>query len=96
MAKTTSTRREAPQETAASAYDPDARFDLVVSDVELRRNTAGRMLMARVYQPKGPWTLGGTLGSKEAGIPASEARFRRSSTNPRYLEKPRKPGLFPC
>src|SRR6187402_3005122 len=54
MAKTTSTRREAPQQTAASAYDPDARFDLVVSDVELRRNSAGRMLMARIYQPKGP------------------------------------------
>lgn len=40
-------------ETAASTYNPDARFDLVVSDVELRRNGAGRMLMARVYQPKG-------------------------------------------
>ncbi|MDP1838108.1 MAG: alpha/beta hydrolase [Reyranella sp.] len=40
-------------ETAASIYNPDARFDLVVSDVELRRNGAGRMLMARVYQPKG-------------------------------------------
>ena len=37
----------------ASAYNPDARFDLVVSDVELRRNAAGRMLMARIYQPKG-------------------------------------------
>jgi acetyl esterase len=36
------------------AYDPAARFDLVVSEVELRRNTAGRMLMARIYQPKGP------------------------------------------
>jgi acetyl esterase/lipase len=47
----TSTRRE--QATAASAYDPDARFDLVVSEVELRRNAAGRMLMARIYQPKG-------------------------------------------
>jgi acetyl esterase/lipase len=38
---------------AATAYDPNARFDLVVSDVELRRNAAGRMLMARIYQPKG-------------------------------------------
>lgn len=37
----------------ASAYNPDARFDLIVSDLELRRNAAGRMLMARVYQPKG-------------------------------------------
>ncbi len=33
---------------------PTARFDLAVSEVELRRNSAGRMLMARIYQPKGP------------------------------------------
>jgi acetyl esterase/lipase len=38
----------------APAYDPAARFDLAVSEVELRRNSAGRMLMARIYQPKGP------------------------------------------
>ena len=37
----------------ASAYDPDARFDLVVSEVELRRNAAGRLLRARIYQPQG-------------------------------------------
>jgi acetyl esterase len=36
------------------AYDPAATFDLAVSEVELRRNGAGRMLMARIYQPKGP------------------------------------------
>src|SRR3954464_12115482 len=35
------------------AYNPAARFDLAVSEVELRRNSAGRMLMARIYQPKG-------------------------------------------
>ncbi len=40
--------------TSRPAYDPAARFDLVVSDVELRRNSAGRMLMARIYEPKGP------------------------------------------
>ena len=34
-------------------YDPGARFDVTVSDVEFRRNAAGRMLMARVYQPQG-------------------------------------------
>src|SRR5262245_9536420 len=39
--------------TGAPAYDPGARFDLAVSEVEFRRNTAGRMLMARIYQPKG-------------------------------------------
>jgi acetyl esterase/lipase len=38
----------------APAYSPTARFDLAVSEVELRRNSAGRMLMARIYQPKGP------------------------------------------
>jgi acetyl esterase len=37
----------------APAYDPSARFDLAVSEVELHRNSTGRMLMARIYQPKG-------------------------------------------
>src|SRR4029077_914022 len=39
---------------AAPTYDPAARFDLAISEVEFRRNSAGRMLMARIYQPKGP------------------------------------------
>src|SRR5215467_8341893 len=39
---------------AASHYDPHATFDLKVQEVELRRNQAGRMLMARIYQPAGP------------------------------------------
>jgi acetyl esterase len=37
----------------APTYDPGARFDLAVSEVELRRTPAGRMLVARIYQPKG-------------------------------------------
>src|SRR5579872_6058605 len=36
------------------AYDPSAKFELNVTEVEMRKNTAGRMLMARVYQPQGP------------------------------------------
>jgi acetyl esterase len=36
------------------AYNPAGRFELAVGEVELRRNSAGRMLMARIYQPKGP------------------------------------------
>src|SRR3954468_12331784 len=36
-----------------AAYDPGARFDLDVSETELRRDAAGRMLMARIYQPRG-------------------------------------------
>jgi acetyl esterase/lipase len=39
---------------AAVAYDPNAQFDLAVDEAVLRRNSAGRMLMARIYQPKGP------------------------------------------
>src|SRR5437016_6386337 len=38
---------------AHAAYDPAAKFDLKVSEVEFRRNAFGRMLMARVYQPQG-------------------------------------------
>ena len=36
-----------------TAYDPTAKFDLKVTEVELRRAVSGRMLMARVYQPQG-------------------------------------------
>ncbi len=39
---------------ASAHYDPHATFDVTVSEVELRRNKAGRVLMARIYQPNGP------------------------------------------
>src|SRR5882762_4303644 len=39
--------------SAHAAYDPKAKFDLKVSEVEFRRNATGRMLMARIYQPQG-------------------------------------------
>jgi len=42
-----------PRAFAAASYDPHATFDLKVSEVELRRNKAGRLLMARIYQPVG-------------------------------------------
>ncbi len=38
---------------AHAAYDPAAKFELKVSEVEFRRNAFGRMLMARIYQPQG-------------------------------------------
>jgi acetyl esterase len=47
-------RPSAAHAAGASAYNPAAQFDLMVSEVEFRRNSAGRMLMARIYQPKGP------------------------------------------
>jgi acetyl esterase len=36
-----------------SIYDPTARFDIAVREVEFRRTAAGRQLMARIYQPQG-------------------------------------------
>jgi acetyl esterase len=36
---------------ARTPYDPAAKFDITVSEVEFRRNRAGRMLMARIYRP---------------------------------------------
>ena len=38
---------------AATAYNPAAKLEIEVSEVELRRNKAGRMLMARIYRPNG-------------------------------------------
>jgi len=47
--------RSVPAAAAATAkYDPAAKFQITVTDVEFRRNVAGRMLMARVYRPVGP------------------------------------------
>jgi acetyl esterase len=39
---------------ASSLYNPTAKFDLEVSEVEFLRTPGGRPLMARIYQPKGP------------------------------------------
>ncbi len=38
---------------APMAYDPAGRFDVMVSEVEVRRTAAGRVLKARIYQPNG-------------------------------------------
>ena len=39
--------------SARAAYDPTATFAVQASEVEFRRNRAGRMLMARIYRPDG-------------------------------------------
>jgi acetyl esterase/lipase len=43
-----------PVFAAATRYDPAAKFDLTVSELEYRRTAKGRALLARVYQPSGP------------------------------------------
>jgi acetyl esterase len=45
--------RAAAGSSTGAAYDPAGKFELKVSEVEFRRNEAGRTLMARIYQPEG-------------------------------------------
>src|SRR5436190_589099 len=55
-------------------YDPAAKFEITVTEIDVRRTPAGRMLMARVYQPNGagpfPAVLdlhGGAWNAKDRG-----------------------------
>jgi acetyl esterase/lipase len=46
---------EAPERSGPTvAYDPAAKFELEVSEVEFPRTSSKRRLMARIYQPQGP------------------------------------------
>jgi hypothetical protein len=71
----------------APPYSPAARFDLAVSEVELRRNSAGRMLMARIYSRKGrglsrPFSICTAVhGTEKTASPKSRwiARWRRAA-----------------
>jgi acetyl esterase/lipase len=42
-----------PANVARTSYDPAGQFEIKVSETELRRTKAGRILMARIYQPMG-------------------------------------------
>lgn len=44
----------APAAFGRTHYDPAARFDLTISELEYRRTAKGRALLARLYQPSGP------------------------------------------
>jgi acetyl esterase/lipase len=45
--------REAGRAASKATYDPDARFEVTVSEAEYRRTAQGRSLIARIYQPVG-------------------------------------------
>jgi len=53
VAGTQSARPASAGAAKTARYDPAAKFEITVTDVEFRRNAAGRMLMARVYRPVG-------------------------------------------
>ena len=42
----------------APAYDPSAKFEISMSEVDVRRSVSGRMLKARIYRPNGPGPFG--------------------------------------
>ena len=58
-----------------ASYDPAAAYEVAVSEVEFRKNSAGRMLMARVYQPKGRFPRSSTCmaarGTRRTAPPKS-------------------------
>ena len=45
--------RLAGAQSRGPRYDPSAKFDVVLTDVDFRRNSAGRMLRAHIYEPIG-------------------------------------------
>src|SRR6202163_4402684 len=51
--RSVSLKAAAARSSIKVAYDPAARFGIKVSEVEFRRTRAGRMLIARIYQPNG-------------------------------------------
>jgi acetyl esterase/lipase len=65
-----------------TCYDPAAKFDLTVSEMEYRRTAKGRPLLARVLQPVGPGPFpvvlslhGGAWNAKDRG---AEEPFNRA------------------
>jgi acetyl esterase/lipase len=73
---------KAARAASKASYHPGARFELEVSEVEYRRTTKGRSLMARIYQPvgSGPFPVvldlhGGAWNLKDR---RAEERFDRA------------------
>jgi acetyl esterase len=46
-------RPQSARAANTATYNPGGQYEVSVNEVEFRRNSAGRMLMARIYQPKG-------------------------------------------
>src|SRR3569833_3935423 len=71
-----------PALAAGTRYDPAAKFDLRVSELEFRRTAMGRSLQARVYQPSGsgpfPFVLSLHGGAWNAKDRSAEEPFNRA------------------
>jgi hypothetical protein len=77
-----------------AAYDPANRFDLAVKDVELRRNSAGRMLMARIYQPQGASPFPGPSSRPCSICTAVRGTERTASPRSRWIAHWRQAGCW--
>ena len=73
------------------AYDPAAKLEITVSEVEIRRNSAGRMLKARIYQPKGAGPFPSVL-DLHGGAWNGERSPRRRADGPRHRRQRRSGG----
>ena len=76
---------------AKTAYDPAAKFELTVSEVEMRRNSAGRMLKARIYQPKGRGAVPSRARSARRRL-ERQRPHRGGADGPRHREQRRARG----
>lgn len=72
-----------------TSYDPAAKFELKVTEMEFRRTAAGRQLMARIYQPQGVGPFP-TVLDLHGGV-APQGPSRRGADGPRHRVQ-RRPG----
>src|SRR6266536_3289949 len=66
-----------------TSYDPAAKFELKVSEVEFRRTPAGRQLMARIYQPQGAGPFPTLLDLHGGAWRRKDRRVRQLQRRPR-------------
>ena len=69
-----------------TTYDPAAKFEIKVSEVEFRRTPAGRQLMARIYQPQGAGTVPDAARSARRRL----ERARTASPRSRWTARSRR------
>jgi hypothetical protein len=73
------------------SYDPAAKFELKVSEVDFLRTPGGRQLMARIYQPQGGRAVSHHARSARWGL-ATQGPLRRGADGPCDRGKRRRGG----
>ena len=58
-----------------ATYDPAAKLEIKVSEVDFLRTASGRQLLARIYQPQGAGPFPTMLDLHGGVLPALQERF---------------------